>query len=1279
MHTAQLRALLNGKAGRWVLAMLLGSALLAGATGWLVGSTGGLNWAVSTLEVASAGRLIVDGAEGRLAGPLRARTLSLAVGGKRVTVRDLRLDWQPRALLAGRLELRELAAASVDLLLPPDTTPTPLPADLRLPLPLHIDALHIDLIQTFETPDGPATRLASGLHARLDSDGRRHRVPALTATLEAGQLQASGALDGAAPFPLQASATLAGDGPPALRLAATAGGTLSAIDVKLESRGDALRAQGEARLTPFAAFPLAALRLSAEKLDPHVFAAAAPHALLTLKTDLQATPSGALAGPLHLRNAAPAPIDHGGLPLAALDARLTLAAGALRLDDLTAALAGDATLGGRVDLHWAPGQLALPHGRADLSAHHLDPAALHSALRAAHLDGHLRLDGDRTVQHGVLTLSDGTLQLDARLTQRAQRLTLDSVRLMHGSAELAGSGEVRLAVPHDYRFSGALRRFDLAAFIDAPRSSVNATLEAAGQLSPQPAGTLQFAIGDASRLAAQALTGQGRVEFSGTQRVSGAVQLRLGSSRLDLQGGLGGAQDVLHLALSAPALAQHGFGLAGALDLQATLAGTPARPQLTLHAKARALALPGGQRLASLDADGRLQGDDLALSIAADDYRQGDVLRLARLRVSVAGLRQRHRVLAEARLADGTTLRLSASGGLQENVKNWRDSGWRGTLDEFVASGALPFSLQAPASLSANRQRVTLGAASIALAGGRVQLVESEWTPQRWRSVGSFAGVALRPAGLSEAAGESVLRLAGDWALAGSTRLEGRFSMHRESGDWTLPGYLPRALGLQELRLDAHSEGPQVVADLAANGARIGRWQVHAALPLAHGDAGWAILPQAPLSGRLRVAVPDLSWVGPAVNSNVTSGGRLDIDGELAGTLSAPRTHGQIKGSALAIALLDENVALQQGSLEARFDQEILHIDRLDFVAPQAPPARAARLAGWSEKPAPGHLTASGAIDLAKRSGRLEAQISRLPLAQRAERWIVASGHGQASFADNLLTLGARVTADAGFLAQAASDHPQLADDVKIVGRTAPTRRGPRIDSDIAFDLGEHFHLRAAGLEARLSGELRLRGEPGRPLRASGAIATNDALFEAFGQRLTVERGIVSFQGPLDNPALNVLAVRKGLAVEAGVAVSGTAQHPLVRLVSTPAVADSEKLSWIVLGRVPDAGGTDSSLLLAAAGAILGGQSKGITGQLAQALGVDELALRQAKSGDPLTSQILTLGKRLSARAFLSYEHGLSAAAGVMKLSYTLTPRVSLITRAGADNALDVFYTFSFD
>ena len=62
-----------------------------------------------------------------------------------------------------------------------------------------------------------------------------------------------------------------------------------------------------------------------------------------------------------------------------------------------------------------------------------------------------------------------------------------------------------------------------------------------------------------------------------------------------------------------------------------------------------------------------------------------------------------------------------------------------------------------------------------------------------------------------------------------------------------------------------------------------------------------------------------------------------------------------------------------------------------------------------------------------------------------------------------------------------------------------------------------------------------------RHCAVTGSITAQDATFDAYGQHLTVVRGIVEAQGPLYDLGLNLLAVRRGLDVEAGVAVTGSA------------------------------------------------------------------------------------------------------------------------------------------
>ena len=191
--------------------------------------------------------------------------------------------------------------------------------------------------------------------------------------------------------------------------------------------------------------------------------------------------------------------------------------------------------------------------------------------------------------------------------------------------------------------------------------------------------------------------------------------------------------------------------------------------------------------------------------------------------------------------------------------------------------------------------------------------------------------------------------------------------------------------------------------------------------------------------------------------------------------------------------------------------------------------------------------------------------------------------------------------------------------------------------------------------------------------------------YAAYGQKLSIERGVLNFTGAYDNPALNILALRKQpegeqlseTNVEAGVEVRGTALAPAAKLVSRPSVPDSDKLSWLVLGHgLEGTSGNEASVLSAAAGALLGGAGGGFQSRLANSLGVDELALSQAKG---LETTVVMVGKRISQRAYLSFEQGATTASSLVKLRYKLNPRVTLQFQTGTNTALDVLYSWAFD
>jgi translocation and assembly module TamB len=224
--------------------------------------------------------------------------------------------------------------------------------------------------------------------------------------------------------------------------------------------------------------------------------------------------------------------------------------------------------------------------------------------------------------------------------------------------------------------------------------------------------------------------------------------------------------------------------------------------------------------------------------------------------------------------------------------------------------------------------------------------------------------------------------------------------------------------------------------------------------------------------------------------------------------------------------------------------------------------------------------------------------------------------------------------------------------------------------------------------------ELRPRESP----RVLGTIRTVEGSYRGYGQRLSIERGAITFQGDPANPALNIVAMRRGMEVDAGVAIMGDAHHPQIKLVSEPSVPDHEKLSWLVLGHAPDAGGGDFSLLMPAAQALFGGSGGGMSEDLARKLGFDSFSIGQGElnsssrsatskvvgggsrisSGPTTNSDVVSVGKRLTNDLSLSFEQSLGGAESLVKLTYRLGQSLSLVARGGSDNAVDLYYTYVF-
>ncbi|MGC9185855.1 MAG: translocation/assembly module TamB domain-containing protein, partial [Thiomonas sp.] len=64
--------------------------------------------------------------------------------------------------------------------------------------------------------------------------------------------------------------------------------------------------------------------------------------------------------------------------------------------------------------------------------------------------------------------------------------------------------------------------------------------------------------------------------------------------------------------------------------------------------------------------------------------------------------------------------------------------------------------------------------------------------------------------------------------------------------------------------------------------------------------------------------------------------------------------------------------------------------------------------------------------------------------------------------------------------------------------------------------------------------------------------------------------------------------------------------------------------------------------------------------------------------GNGLQGTIVTLSKRLSSNTLVSFSRGLDGVSSIFTIQYQLTKRLSVQTQTGTENAVDLFYTFTF-
>lgn len=563
-------------------------------------------------------------------------------------------------------------------------------------------------------------------------------------------------------------------------------------------------------------------------------------------------------------------------------------------------------------------------------------------------------------------------------------------------------------------------------------------------------------------------------------------------------------------------------------------------------------------------------------------------------------------------------------------------------------------------------------------APGRVEILNAamRWDRLDWQGAQDWdIKLTLDPLSVAPL----LARLQPDFGWGGDLQMDGHLNTRRDARGLHVDMALTRSrgdlnvtdevgiqqLGLTDLRLGVNADDGIWHLTQGIAGRNLGA--VGGALSARAADANALPGRDAKLQGVLEARVANVGNWGAWVPAGWRLGGSLFASLSVDGTLGAPQLHGRAGGQNLSLRNPLMGVDMTQGELALVMEGTRAQLERL-----------VAKAGG-------GQVSASGQLHFgADPRAEVQLKADKFALLQRVDRRIIASGEATLNASAALLDLKGRFGVDEGLFDFSRGDAPTLDSDVEVVREHTPVKtvdgsRALRTKLDLDLDLGRRLRLKGYGIDTRLSGQLKLAQDGQAAPTLVGQVTTVGGTYNAYGQKLEVEKGLINFVGPLGNPRLDILAIRPGLdEVRVGVSITGTALSPRVKLYSDPEMAESAKLSWLVLGRSPDnLGRSDTLLMQRAAMALLSGDGESRSDQIIRRIGLDELSF--SGDGDDARGTVVRLGKQISRNVFVAYERGLNATTGNWQLIYKLAQRFTLRAQAGEDQGLDLIWQWKWE
>jgi translocation and assembly module TamB len=1197
----------------------------------LLGTQGGSRWLL-----AQAPGLQIDGFSGRLAGSWSAQRLQWQQGDDSVQVLTPSLSWSPSCLLRLTLCIEQLQSGPVSLVFTDDGQPSSEPfslPDLSLPLALRVEQVQLASLQLNGVEQLQQLQLAARWTAQgIQIEHLSLHAADLQLALQ-GQLQTSGnwplQLTGQLQLPAPeqqawpVALQLSGELRERVQLSASSSGYLQGeLNGWLQPLAEHLPAQLQLQVAAFKASADLPDSLSLEQLELHA--------------------QGDLQDGYKVTGKASLPASEGPIALA-LAGLLKADGAAISNLSLTASPEQQVQLSG--ELNWQQGlSLDSRFNWQNFPWQRLYPLAEEPPVLLRTLTGELAYENGNYLGHFIADMDGpaGAFNLQSPLSGDLQHLYLPELRLQAGQGLAEGQVSLGFAEQLSWDVRLQLSQLDPAYWLAGLPGNLAGPLNSSGSLVKQQL-KLNADIDLNGRLRGQPAKLLAKFAGGLEQGELSVLDLRLGDNRISgkaaLQQQLSG-----QLLLAMPRLGQLWPGLQGQLKGQLDLAGSLQAPQGELQLQGQRLAYDD-QRLRQLKFDASLNSAQHGqLTLDAQGIQLGET-DLGQLTANAAGDRTQQ------------NLELQLQGPLLQShlaLAGQLDKGnWRGSLSKAeVQSGGQDWRLQQPATL-------------LRLASGQLTLGAHCWRSGDASLCATEQRLLPEPKLNYQLSNFPMDSLAALWPkdfswqgqLNGHLQLElpssgpnGSLELDAGSGVWRIREQQQwLEFAYDSLRLSTQLRPQRIDSSLQLYGPAIGELTLQAQLdPRAKNK---------PLSGSFRLNGLDLALARPFVPMVERIAGQLNGAGTLSGGLLAPQINGNLRVENGEIAGGELPMNIEQLQLQAQIEGERLQLEG-DWRSGEQGQGSLNGELGWAN----GLL-----VDMQLNGNRLPVTVEPYATLDVEPDLRVRLRGEQLSVAGKVLIPSGKIE-----VRELPPSTVQISSDARVIGQDSSTQQSTAIAMDIDVEVGQQrLTFSGFGLDAELLGRVHI----GNDLDTRGELSLNKGRFRAYGQRLNVRRARLMFAGPIDQPFLDIEAVRKVDDVTAGLRLSGNAAQPTSTVFSEPPMSQEQALSYLVMGRPLGQGGGDNNMLAQAALALGMAGSTPLVNNLAQGLGISDFQLDTQGSG--VTTSVVASGN-LSERLSLRYGVGVFEPANTIALRYELSRKLYLEAASGLASSLDLFYRRDF-